>query len=103
MYYDLTVQRLRTKPVKPPAALDEVVESPLDSLVCLRPPLQGDIDIQYFKQAWDHIILRHHIFRTAFVDQDCKQLLQIVVEEITLPWYEADWCELSSEQQKIVV
>ena len=46
MYYDLTVQRLRTKPVKPPAALDEVVESPLDSLVCLRPPLQGDIDIR---------------------------------------------------------
>jgi|TARA_B110000208_G_scaffold181825_1_gene232960 hypothetical protein len=45
-YYDLTVQRMRSKPQAPPAALDEVVESPLDSCVALRPPMQGDIDIR---------------------------------------------------------
>jgi hypothetical protein len=50
MYYDLTVQRLRNKPNAPPAALDEVVESPLDSCVALRPPMQGDIDIRTMRR-----------------------------------------------------
>ena len=44
-YYDLTVCRTRSKPQAPPAPLDDVVESCLDSLVCLRPPLAGDYNI----------------------------------------------------------
>jgi hypothetical protein len=42
-YYDLTVGRTRAKPVPGKNLLEkEVAEPPLDSLVCLRPPLEGD-------------------------------------------------------------
>ena len=41
-YYDLTVGRTRKKPTPGKNLLEKPVEPPLDSLVCLRPPLKGD-------------------------------------------------------------
>lgn len=41
-YYDLTVGRTRNKPTPGKNLLDKPADPPLDSLICLRPPLQGD-------------------------------------------------------------
>ena len=48
-YYDSTVQRMRTKPKAPPAVLAQVVESPLDSCLALRPPLQNDTKLHPYR------------------------------------------------------
>ena len=41
-YYDLTVGRTRAKPIPGKNLLEKPVDPPLDSLICLRPPLEGD-------------------------------------------------------------
>ena len=45
--------------------------------------LPRDIDLPRFKQAWQTLIDRHDIYRTAFVG---KHLDQLVVDKVTLPW-----------------
>lgn len=61
--------------------------------------MRGHVDIDLIKQAWLSIVARHDVFRTAFVAWDSEQLLQLVVAEVELPWYQVDWRQLSAEQQ----
>ncbi|MFK5893891.1 MAG: amino acid adenylation domain-containing protein [Pseudomonadota bacterium] len=53
-----------------------------------------NIDISKLKQAWNNIVKRHDIFRTAFVSGAHGKLFQLVESEVDLPWETLDWCQL---------
>ncbi|NMF39992.1 non-ribosomal peptide synthetase, partial [Pseudomonas sp. SWRI 103] len=57
----------------------------------LRADIQG-LDVARFQRAWEQVLARHDMLRTAFVWQDAQaQPLQAVYREAVLPFAEYDW------------
>ncbi|MEO0409966.1 MAG: condensation domain-containing protein, partial [Cyanobacteria bacterium P01_A01_bin.135] len=61
--------------------------------------LEGDLDTGAFKQAWQTVVERHPVLRTAFYWEEADKPLQVVYAGAELPWIEADWQSLSPEAQ----
>jgi len=61
--------------------------------------LHGELNVSAFKQSWQIAIARHSILRTAFIWEDLEQPLQVVLQNVELPWQSYDWRELSPNQQ----
>jgi len=51
-----------------------------------------------FKQAWQQVIDRHEILRTAFVSEGVKDPVQVVLGNVELNWHEEDWRAFSSAE-----
>jgi amino acid adenylation domain-containing protein len=62
--------------------------------------LEGDFNVAAFKQAWEKVVDRHPILRTAFYWQDLEKPYQVVYQQVELPWEVQDWREFSAEIQK---
>ncbi|HBL59459.1 MAG TPA: non-ribosomal peptide synthetase [Cyanobacteria bacterium UBA8803] len=62
--------------------------------------LHGNLSVSVLKQTWQLIVARHPIFRTAFVWESLEQPLQVVHQQVHLPWQQHDWRELSSVEQQ---
>ncbi|MEX2964658.1 amino acid adenylation domain-containing protein, partial [Microbulbifer sp. TYP-18] len=60
----------------------------------------GDFDPAVFQSAWQDLIDRHGVFRTAFTEDTGDQTLQVVVERVEVPWQELDWRCLETVQQE---
>src|SRR5438093_12952045 len=56
--------------------------------------LKGDLVVPAFQHAWQHVLERHTIFRTAFVWEHRDEPLQAVYRHVRLPWLEEDWRDL---------
>ena len=69
-----------------------------EQLSCI---LQGKFDIALFQRTWTEAIARHPILRTAFVWEGLKEPVQIVYQQIKLPWEQHDWRELTEVEQQI--
>src|SRR5215216_7536641 len=46
--------------------------------------VQGDLNVAAFQQAWQRVIDRHSVLRTAFVHQGLNESLQIVRQQAAL-------------------
>ena len=62
--------------------------------------LQGEIDVERFRSAWETIVDRHPALRTAFVWEELKQPLQVVRSKVDLPFQVFDLRELSGTEQQ---
>lgn len=62
--------------------------------------LQGNIDASNLKRAWQQVIDRHPILRTAFYWENLEQPYQVVYDQIDLPWNEQDWSQSSQTSQR---
>jgi hypothetical protein len=62
--------------------------------------LEGPLDREAFKRAWESVIERHAVLRTAFVWQQQADPLQVVLQTVELPLVYQDWQGLSSEDQQ---
>src|SRR5262249_19606998 len=62
--------------------------------------LEGVLDLAALKHAWQQVLARHSVLRTAFAWQGLTQMLQIVQSEVELPWVYHDWRDRASEQQQ---
>ena len=51
-----------------------------------------------FKQAWQQVIDRHEILRTAFVTDGVKDPVQVVLGKVAINWIEEDWRIFSSSE-----
>jgi len=63
--------------------------------------LKGDLDIEAFKRAWQAVVDRYDILRTAFIWQDLDEPLQVVQHEAELPFEILDWSDKTEAQQEI--
>ncbi|MGZ3458485.1 MAG: condensation domain-containing protein, partial [Archangium sp.] len=58
------------------------------------------LDLSAFRRAWEAVVDRHPILRTAFYWQELPQPLQAVHPRVELPWHEYDWRGLPPSEQQ---
>ncbi|MEB3358886.1 MAG: condensation domain-containing protein, partial [Synechococcales bacterium] len=61
--------------------------------------LTGSLDIEAFKGAWQSVVERHAVLRTAFYWEVADKPLQVVYPHAELPWLEEDWQRLTEAEQ----
>ncbi|MBM7114700.1 non-ribosomal peptide synthase/polyketide synthase [Archangium primigenium] len=49
------------------------------------------LDVPAFRKAWETVVERHAILRTAFLWEGLEEPLQLVHAKVELPWREHDW------------
>ncbi len=62
--------------------------------------LPADLDARLFRQAWETLVERHAVLRTAFLWEGLDEPLQVVRKSVSLPWQELDWRGLPAEEQQ---
>ena len=62
--------------------------------------LRGALDTDALRRAWQSIIDRHTILRTAFFWERRDKPLQVVRRKSSLPWQQLDWRGLSTLEQQ---
>ncbi|HEY9895477.1 MAG TPA: condensation domain-containing protein, partial [Candidatus Sericytochromatia bacterium] len=62
--------------------------------------LSGTLNVSAFTQAWQQVIDRHSILRTAFVWEKLKKPLQVVGRQVKLLWEEHNWQGVSPIEQQ---
>jgi amino acid adenylation domain-containing protein len=61
--------------------------------------IQGGFVPDAFRRAWQRVLQRHPVLRTAFVWDQLEQPLQVVRKELPLPWTQQDWRGTTSDAQ----
>jgi amino acid adenylation domain-containing protein len=59
--------------------------------------LEGKIDPEAFRQAWQQAIAQHPALRTAFQWENRDQPFQVVYRQVELPWQEQDWRMITAD------
>ncbi|MEL6138297.1 MAG: condensation domain-containing protein, partial [Cyanobacteria bacterium J06628_6] len=59
-------------------------------LLHVRCTLQGLVNVQQLRQAWEWVVGQHPALRTSVHWEGVKQPLQVVARQVTLPWAEVD-------------
>ncbi len=62
--------------------------------------LTGPLNVDAFRKAWQTLVDRHSIFRTAFVWEGVEEPLQVVYRKLELPVQVEDWRGLGLEEQE---
>ena len=68
-----------------------------EQLLCI---LSGELNFSAFQKAWEQIVARHSILRSAFFWEEIEKPLQIVNKQVDLPWEKLDWRHLTSDEQQ---
>lgn len=61
--------------------------------------LRGPLQVPHFQRAWQSVVERHAILRTAFVSEDLNEPMQVVFKQVDLPWIVEDWSGDSEARQ----
>jgi len=61
--------------------------------------IDGDLNVQLFESSWQRVVDHHQILRTSFRSEGLDNPLQIVHRQVTLPFQQHDWRELTSAEQ----
>lgn len=62
--------------------------------------LNGPLNIEWFRAAWQQLVARHSVLRTSFHSTDLKEPLQVVHARLELPWSFEDWRGVSPDEQE---
>ena len=62
--------------------------------------LQGELNVAAFERAWQEVINRYSVLRTAFLWEKLKTPIQLVQRRVKVPLQQQDWQNLSPAQQK---
>jgi amino acid adenylation domain-containing protein/non-ribosomal peptide synthase protein (TIGR01720 family) len=62
--------------------------------------LPADLDSRLFRQAWERLVERHAVLRTAFLWEGLDEPRQVVRKQVSLPWQELDWRGLPAAEQQ---
>ncbi|WP_420831014.1 amino acid adenylation domain-containing protein [Nodularia sphaerocarpa] len=63
--------------------------------------IRGNLNLAAFRQAWQRVVERHSVLRTAFHYSELEKPLQVVYDSVDLPWQELDWCGLEDTEQEV--
>ncbi len=61
--------------------------------------LSGPLDVAAFRAAWQMLVERHAALRTAFLWEKLKEPLQVVRQQVSVPFELLDWRERSAQEQ----
>ncbi|MCC5610231.1 amino acid adenylation domain-containing protein [Nostoc sp. CHAB 5834] len=61
---------------------------------------QGKLNATAFRQAWQQVVNRHPSLRTIFLWEDLAEPIQVVLQQLELPWQQQDWRYMSSTEQE---
>jgi amino acid adenylation domain-containing protein len=61
--------------------------------------MEGEINGFAFRRAWQEVVNRHPVLRTAFLSEGLDEPLQVVRRTVELPWEELDWRALPASEQ----
>ncbi|MBV9787871.1 MAG: amino acid adenylation domain-containing protein, partial [Chloroflexi bacterium] len=62
--------------------------------------LRGNLDVPSFQRAWELVIERHPVLRTAFVWERRDEPFQVVYRQVRLPWSQHDLRDRSPDEQE---
>src|SRR5438270_12698777 len=62
--------------------------------------LHHELDYTVFKQAWQRVMQRHAVLRTAFHPEGGKEPRQEVYAGVKMPFEEHDWRGLSEKERE---
>ncbi|MCX7569417.1 amino acid adenylation domain-containing protein [Tumebacillus sp. DT12] len=62
--------------------------------------LEGNLEASSFQTAWQTVVNRHSILRTAFVCTHLSEPLQVVAARVNVPWTELDWRDSTSAERE---
>ena len=62
--------------------------------------LNTRLRVSDFKKAWQQVLDKNPILRTAFIGEELESPLQVVYKNVVLPVEEHDWSELSADEQQ---
>jgi len=73
--------------------LFHTLSAPGSGLYCvqLSCTIHGDLSPAAFQRAWQRVLERHAVLRTAFLWENLEQPLQVVRKDLPLPWTQHDW------------
>ncbi len=60
--------------------------------------LEGSLDGPRLRDAWEHVVARHPILRSAFVHVGAMRTRQVVLERVDVPWRAEDWRGCTREE-----
>jgi len=64
--------------------------------------IRGNLNLAAFQQAWQQVVERHPILRTSFY-WELDKPLQVVHQQVALPWQDYDWRGISATEQQLEV
>jgi non-ribosomal peptide synthetase component F/acyl carrier protein len=62
--------------------------------------IKGRLDVPALRRAWEEVLARHDVLRTAFVWERRDKPLQIVYRRVELPWDYLDWRATTTEDEQ---
>ncbi|MFN6010474.1 MAG: non-ribosomal peptide synthetase [Microcystis sp.] len=62
--------------------------------------LKGNVDTTIFEQAWQRLVEKYVVFRTAFIWEALSQPVQVVYRQVTVRVATYDWQHLTAQQQE---
>ncbi|MEA5617546.1 amino acid adenylation domain-containing protein [Cronbergia sp. UHCC 0137] len=62
--------------------------------------LHGNLNIPAFEAAWQYLINRHSVLRTAFVWDKLEKPLQVVGKQVKFQITHLDWCDFTIHKQQ---
>ncbi|MGH9932331.1 MAG: condensation domain-containing protein, partial [Pyrinomonadaceae bacterium] len=63
--------------------------------------IEGDLNTATFERAWQETATRQDVLRTFFVWEGQEKPLQVVVEQVKLPFEQDDWRQLTGPEQRV--
>ena len=61
---------------------------------------EGQLDPDVLKTAWDDLIHHHDILRTRFIWQAVESPIQVVEQNVEIPWFVEDLSPLNAKEQR---
>lgn len=61
--------------------------------------LQGRLDVDAFRRAWQQVVNHHPILRSSFIWESVKEPVQVVHKRVSLPLEEFDWRSLPAAER----
>ncbi|MCC5648475.1 amino acid adenylation domain-containing protein [Nostoc sp. XA013] len=61
--------------------------------------LKGNLNVVAFEQAWQEVVKRHTVLRTAFYWENLEKPLQVVHREVKVSLVQYDWRDINQNEQ----
>ncbi len=72
-------------------------EALVEQLTCT---LEGPLHVNAFQRAWQNVMGRHPLLRTAFLYEGLKKPVQVVRQQLALPWRQVDLREAQPDERE---